>query len=130
MTEDEYLRMEEAAETDHEFWNGQIIDMAGATTITNPQVVIKVGSPSTEARDICEKFDDYRQIPSLQEYFRVSQDRARVQSFYRQSDGVWALGPSYTNLNQSVKFRSLGVEIPLVDIYAGVELPPTEKKNR
>jgi len=190
MTEDEYLRMEEAAETKHEFWNGQIIDMAGATvvhveistnlirhlgnrlqgkpckpynsdlrvrinesghycypdvtvvcgpveyarpdrrtTIVNPQVVIEVASPSSEARDIGEKFDDYRQVPSLQEYFLVSQDRARVQSFYRQSDGVWAFGPSYTDLKQSVKFRSLGIEIPLADIYAGVELPPAEKKS-
>jgi Uma2 family endonuclease len=189
MTEDEYLRMEEAAETKHEFWNGQIIDMAGATvdhvtvatnfiielgnrlkgkpckaynsdlrvrvkesgnycypdvtvvcgpveyarpdrrtTITNPQVLIEVASPSTEARDIGEKFDDYREITSLQEYFLVSQDRTRVQSFYRQSDGVWAFGPSYTGLNQVVKFRSLAVEIPMTEIYAGVELPIAKKK--
>jgi Uma2 family endonuclease len=83
-----------------------------------------VASPSSEARDIGEKFDDYRQIPSLQEYFLVSQDRARVQSFYRQTDGVWAFGPSYVAMNQAVKFRTLGCEIPLTEIYAGVEFPP------
>jgi len=189
MTEDEYLRMEEEADTKHEFWNGSIIDRVGATvvhveistnltrhlgnrlqgkpckpynsdlrvrlnesghycypdvtvvcgpveyarpdrrtTITNPQVVIEVTSPSTEARNIGEKFDDYRRIPSLQEYFLVSQDRARVQAFYRQSDGVWAFGPSYTELNQTVKFRSLGIEIPLTEIYAGMEFPTTQTK--
>jgi len=94
------------------------------TVITNPQVVVEVASPSTEARDIGEKFDDYRQIPSLQEYFMVSQDRPRVQSFYRQSDGVWAFGPSYVAMNQAVKFRTLGFEIPMTEIYAGVEFPP------
>jgi len=99
------------------------------TTIINPQVVIEVASPSTEARDIGEKFDDYRQIPSLQEYFLVSQDRLRVQGFYRQNDGVWAFGPSYTEVSQSVKFRSLAVEIPMVEIYAGVELTAAEKKS-
>jgi Uma2 family endonuclease len=185
MTEQEYLRMEEAAETKHEFWHGTIIDMAGSTgehsaiatnlttelsnrlkgkpcraynsdlrvridefghycypdamvvcgplqyalanrhtTIINPQVVIEVASPSSESRDLGEKFDDYREIPSLLEYFVVSQDRVRVQSFYRQSDGVWAFGPSYVALNQAVKFRTLGCEIPLTEIYAGVEFPP------
>ena len=185
MTEDEYLRMEEAAETKHEFWYGQIIDMVGATTdhvriatrlsrhignrlegtpceslssdlrvrinesgnycypdvtvvcgpikyahptrrttIVNPQVIIEVASPSTAARDRGEKFDDYREIESLREYILVSQDQLRVQTFYRQSDGVWAFGPSYSDLNQAVKFRSLGIEIPLKEIYAGIQLPP------
>ncbi len=93
------------------------------TTITNPTVIIEVASPFTETRDAGEKFDDYRQILSLQEYVLVSQDRARVQSFYRQSDGVWAFGPSYVAMNQAVKFRSLGCEIPLNEIYLGVEFP-------
>jgi Uma2 family endonuclease len=87
-------------------------------------MVIEVASPSTEARDIGEKFDVYRLIGSLQECFLVSQDRLHVRSFYRKTDGIWAFGPSYAKPDLSVKFRSLGIEIPLKDIYAGVEFPP------
>ena len=60
------------------------------TTITNPQVIIEVISPSTETRDRGEKFDDYRRLASLQEYFLVLQDKAHVQSFL--PPGRWGLG--------------------------------------
>ena len=98
------------------------------TTITNPQVVIEVASPSTEAREREDKFDDYRQIESLLEYFLVSQDRIRVQSFFRQENGIWAFGPSYTQASQFVKFRPLDIEISVAEIYAGVQFPPPQVK--
>jgi Uma2 family endonuclease len=75
------------------------------TTATNPRVIIEVSSPSTAAEDRGDKFNDYRLIASLEEYLLVSQDRARVEIFYRQSDGIWAIGPAAVGLNQSVKFR-------------------------
>ena len=37
-------------------------------TLTNPAVVFEVLSPSTEAVDRGEKFEDYRSIPTLNEY--------------------------------------------------------------
>ena len=68
-------------------------------TITNPRVLIEVLSPSTEASDRGEKFIRYINLPELQEYFLVSQDRPQVQSFYRQPDGTWAVGPVVTSLS-------------------------------
>jgi Uma2 family endonuclease len=184
VTEQEYLRLEEAAKTKHEFRNGRIIDMAGGTadhaliamnigialgrrlkdqackvygsdlrvridesgnycypdltivcgpvefawpdrqtTITNPRVVIEVTSPSSDLDDHTEKFNDYRSLPSLAEYVVVAQDRRQVETFYRQDNGVWAIGPTFTKPHEAVIFRSLAIEVPLSEVYAGIEIP-------
>ena len=47
-------------------------------TLLNPRVVIEILSPSTESYDRTQKFDHYRQLPTLQEYVLVAQNRARV----------------------------------------------------
>ena len=93
-------------------------------TLVNPQVVIEVLSPSTADDDRGDKFRDYISIDSLQDYLLVAQDRPRVEAFYRQPDGVWAIGPAVEGLGSTVTFRSLGVTLPMADIYAGVDLPP------
>jgi Uma2 family endonuclease len=188
MTEQQYLRLEEAAKDKHEFRDGMIVDMAGATvphvriasnvliqlgirlqgrpcapygsdlrvridesgnyyypdvsvicgspefahppqrtTATNPRIVIEVTSASTESDDRGRKFNDYRRLASLEEYFLISQDRPSVEAFYRQPDRVWAIGPTIVTMTAAATFRSLGIEIPLADIYGGIEMPPLEQ---
>jgi Uma2 family endonuclease len=95
------------------------------STITNPMVIFEVTTPATERDDRSEKLYDYISIESLREYILIDQDRARVDTFYRQVDGIWAIGPSSDGLAASLKLRSLDITIPLADIYAGVELPQT-----
>src|SRR5438045_511349 len=48
-------------------------------TATNPQIIVEVLSPSTEAYDRGDKFARYREIESLREYMLVSQNEARVE---------------------------------------------------
>src|SRR5215203_5528676 len=43
-------------------------DDAKRHTVTNPRVLIEVLSPTTEAYDRGDKFAQYREIPSFQEY--------------------------------------------------------------
>ena len=43
--------------------------------LLNPLILVEVLSPSTEAYDRGEKFAHYRQLPSLQEYILVAQDK-------------------------------------------------------
>lgn len=94
-------------------------------TLLNPQVVIEVLSPSTEAYDRGAKFDLYREAPSLQQYVLVSQDARRVVSYVRQSDGVaWLMTP-LDHPESSIEFPSLGISVPLADIYRDVELSAT-----
>ena len=90
------------------------------TTITNPKVLIEVLSPSTEAYDRVEKFDDYRTMESLEEYVLVGQSRPSVQSLLRQPDGTWSFAWS-EGLEAVARIRSVGIDLPLTEVYAGVE---------
>lgn len=88
-------------------------------TITNPRVLIEVLSPSTEAYDRGAKFNGYRQLESLEEYILIGQDAPRIESFFRQSDSSWLFTP-VNGLDAMVRLKSLGLELPLAEIYSGV----------
>lgn len=96
-------------------------DSAGET-VTNPRLIVEVLSPSTEAYDRGEKFDRYRELESLQEYVLVSHEAPRVETFFRQPDGAWLLTP-VSGLGASAKLRSLDIELPLSEVYSGIEFP-------
>ncbi|HVH46795.1 MAG TPA: Uma2 family endonuclease [Labilithrix sp.] len=57
--------------------------------IENPRVVVEVLSKSTEQHDRGDKWEDYREIPSLTDYVLVSQRVARIEHFGRDADGSW-----------------------------------------
>jgi Uma2 family endonuclease len=94
-------------------------------SVMNPRFVVEVLSESTERSDRGEKFTRYRELESLQEYVLVSQDRPQVETFFRQIDGTWLLTP-YFGMESVLRLRSLEIELPLAEIYAGVEFPPQE----
>lgn len=95
-------------------------------TLVNPRLVVEVLSPGTERNDRGEKFTRYRELASLQEYVLVSQNRAQVETFFRQSDGTWLLTP-YAGMGTIVRLRSLEIQLPMTEIYSGVEFPPEEE---
>ncbi len=91
-------------------------------TLLNPQVVVEVLSPTTEAYDRGAKFDLYRDAPSLQQYVLVSQSSRRAVSYVRLSDGVaWLMTP-LDHPEASIDFPTLGISVPLADLYRDVEL--------
>jgi hypothetical protein len=59
----------------------------------------------------------------------VTQERPRVETFYRQPDGIWAVGPWAEGLDASVTFRSLGVTVALAEVYANVVFPPPRRPS-
>jgi Uma2 family endonuclease len=89
-------------------------------TFTNPRLIIEVLSPSTEVYDRGEKFSHYLQLDSLQEYVLVSQAIPRVEVYFRQPDGAW-LFRYFVDLSGSATLRSVDIDLPLSEIYAGVE---------
>ena len=88
--------------------------------ITNLSLVVEIPSPSTANYDYGGKFELYRQIDSLQEYVLVSQTRVRVEVFRRTGTGEWLLS-SYNGMDAIVPFPSLSIEIPMAELYRGVE---------
>ncbi len=88
-------------------------------TLLNPILLIEVLSPSTEAYDRGKKFQDYRQIASLQEYLLISQDRARIERYLRQDDKTWNLTDA-VGLDARLKLPSIDCTLNLSDVYRKV----------
>ena len=63
-------------------------DKDGHDTVLNPKVLVEVSSDSTERYDRGEKFEHYKQIPSLDEYVLLSQKEAHLET-WRREDGSW-----------------------------------------
>lgn len=82
-------------------------------TITNPNLIIEVLSPSTEQIDRGEKWHHYQQISSLQEYVLVSQD-TRIEFYRRLANGGWEYRDVTTG---SLKLAS-GAVLDLERLYA------------
>ena len=90
-------------------------------TLLNPIILVEVLSPSTEAYDRGEKFIHYRQLPSLQEYILVAQDKICVERFSRQENN-WIL-TDFQNLEELLPLISVQCELPLREIYDRVTFP-------
>jgi Uma2 family endonuclease len=99
-------------------------------TLTNASLVAEVLSNSTEKYDRGIKFSHYRRLDILQEYLLIAQDRFSVEVFQRQGDGSSSAGSDAWLLSAAaereaeVRLSSLGIAVPLAEIYAGVEFPP------
>ena len=74
-----------------------------------PCLIIEVLSDGTEGFDRGDKFADYQELETLQEYVLISQKRQRVECFRRNAEGLWVLY-SYTQGSEihlaSVDFRT------------------------
>ena len=57
----------------------------------HPKLIVEVLSDSTEAFDRGDKFFDYRQLETLQEYVLISHHQQRVDCFRRGPEGLWLL---------------------------------------
>ena len=97
------------------------------TTIINPTVIVEVLSPSTERYDRTAKFWNYQKLATLQEYLLITQDAPQVERFSRQAD-QWFY-TACKGLNASVSLPGLGIEIPLRELYEGVEFPSSGLTN-
>jgi Uma2 family endonuclease len=74
-----------------------------------PCLIIEILSDGTEGFDRGDKFADYQELETLQEYVLISQKRQRVECFRRNVEGLWVLH-SYTQGSEihlaSVDFRT------------------------
>ena len=180
MTAEEYLAFDRNSEFKHEFANGEIVAMTGASfnhstlcanfmrgfftkphrgdckirqsdmrvqvndasdtyrypdiviycgdpissddkqdTLVNPTILVEVLSPTSEKRDRGQKFHEYRQIESLQEYLIISQDVMRVEQYTRQSNNKWLL--TICDGSEAIlQMPSIDCEIALADLYDDV----------
>jgi Uma2 family endonuclease len=97
---------------------------AESDTLLTPLVVVEVLSPSTEAYDRGKKAALYRQIPSLQHYVLIAQDRISVEVFTRM-DAAWVLTEA-RRLEDSVRLEAIGCDLALAEVYAKVQFPSAD----
>lgn len=90
-------------------------------TLLNPVAIMEILSSATEAYDRGKKFEHYRMIPSLREYFLFSQDECQVERFVRGGDGIWQILGPVKGMDQVVPIASANCELKLADVYDRVE---------
>jgi Uma2 family endonuclease len=83
-----------------------------------PTLIIEVLSPSTSSRDRGEKFADYRQIETLQEYVLIQQNSMQIDIFRRNAANRWELFPF--EQGDIVEFASLDFQAAIAQFYEDV----------
>jgi Uma2 family endonuclease len=84
-----------------------------------PKLITEVLSPSTEVFDLGEKFEDYKQLETLQEYVLISQDQQQVECRRRTNTNTWE-----TVIYQSddrVFLSSINLEFDIAKLYRGLD---------
>ncbi|MGZ4968239.1 MAG: Uma2 family endonuclease [Methylobacter sp.] len=79
----------------------------------SPVIIVEVLSKATRKFDQTSKRMRCQTIPTLQEYVLIEQDKGEIQVFSRSQN--WQ--SAYYYLGDSITFHSLGITIPVEDIY-------------
>lgn len=93
-------------------------DRAFSNFVRYPCLIVEVLSSTTEAFDRGDKFRDYRQMESLQEYVLMAQNRMSVECFRRNPEGQWVLYP-YSE-QDTIHLASVDFRCAIADIYEDV----------
>lgn len=82
--------------------------------------IFEVLSPSTRRYDLVKKADEYRRIVSLKHLVLLEADRPRALVWSREAED-WRLD-EIEGLEGSLDLPSIGVSLPMADVYEDVEL--------
>jgi Uma2 family endonuclease len=89
-------------------------------TVTNPKVVFEVLSPATRGIELGEKARMYVRVASLTDLVIIDQDRVLVEHWERREANHWDVS-AVRDRSGVVRLASIGCEIPVPELYAGVE---------
>ena len=85
-----------------------------------PKLIVEVLSSSTETVDRDDKFQEYIQIPTLEEYVLISAKRMQVECFRRGEGRMWLYFPY--KAGEIVEIASLNIKLPIEQLYRNVRL--------
>lgn len=89
-----------------------------------PNVIVEVLSESTRRTDEGEKLDAYLTIPTLEAYLLVDSSNKEVVMHHRGDNGF--IRSVITGDSGTIPLKCLGFELPMSEIYDGVQLPALE----
>jgi Uma2 family endonuclease len=100
-------------------------DRASSTYKRYPCLIVEVLSSSTEGFDRGDKFADYKQLETLQEYVLISSHRQRVDCFRRSSEGLWIMHSF--DADSEVTLASLDFKVAIAALYEDVTLEAIDR---
>lgn len=93
-------------------------------TLVNPKVVVEILSPVSMNFDLGSKARWYIRVPTLTDLVLIDQDGIGVEHWVRQSNDRWDV-LLLKNVDDVLKMDSLKCEVPVGEIYSGVDMPAT-----
>jgi Uma2 family endonuclease len=87
-----------------------------------PKLIIEVLSPSTEKFDRNEKFEDYKQLESLEEYVLIAQEKIEVECRRRVGGSVNRWETQVYGVGDDVVLQSIGLRVPIKELYRGIRI--------
>ncbi len=91
-----------------------------------PAGIVEILSRRTRRIDEVEKCDAYQTVPSLRVYMLIEQEEPLV-TVYRRSEGGF-VREVYLGLDAVIRLPEFGVELPLAEVYSGVDFIPEQDK--
>ncbi len=96
-------------------------------TLLNAVLVIEVLSESTFEYDFNEKRTYYAAQESIQEMLFVHYEKPSVVRVVREKD-AWQIS-DYQSLAEKIPLRSIGIELPMKEVYRDVSFPKPNNKD-
>jgi Uma2 family endonuclease len=95
----------------------------GRTVIPDPVVIFEVLSDDSAQRDLVIKNQEYASVPSVRRYVVASQDKMAGTMFER--IGTDWMG-HLLHAGSILRMPEIDIELPLAELYEGVDLTPAE----
>ncbi len=95
--------------------------------LRHPCLIIEVLSETTEAFDRGDKFSDYRNLETLQEYVLINQTRIQVDVFRKNDRGQWVLYPYKEG--DTIHLESIDLSCAIEELYEDVDLSPSSEAS-
>jgi Uma2 family endonuclease len=94
-------------------------DLNARKFIQFPQLIVEVLSPGTADKDRTDKFTDYQNIPTLQEYLLISSEKISVECYRRGEGRMWLYYPYISG--DLINLESLGMSVEIEQLYIGIK---------
>ena len=91
-------------------------------TVSNPKIVVEVLSPTTKNYDLGPKLRLYWSIASLTDILLIEQKKVWIEYWFGAPGEEWSKRV-LENLHDILRIESANCEIPVTELYAGVEFP-------